>query len=132
MNIGKKLLVSLLAICLIISVLPMSVFAAEDKPYKVGNNTYSDLQTALNAARDGENKTVIVTDNAEVSGAVTIPSGVTLLVPYDATHKAIDPEKDYVTTEATGQNCYVNLTVNGTVTVEGGGVISVGGKFSSS
>ena len=52
-------------------------------PFKVGSNTYWDLPAALTAA--GDSGTVIVNDEYTLpAGNYTIPSGVTLLIPYSA------------------------------------------------
>lgn len=62
------------------------------KPYllKGTKHSFSDLQTALDEARDGSNKVVVVVKDACVpAGEYTIPSGVTLLVPYDTAYTTV-------------------------------------------
>ena len=55
-----------------------------DGVWSVGGAAFDDLDKALTAARQGSSKVVVPMKNVTISGTHTIPSGVTLLVPFDA------------------------------------------------
>ena len=54
--------------------------------FGVGANRYINLSEAITAAQSGSVKTIVVLKDGIVSGSHTIPSGVTLLVPFNASH----------------------------------------------
>ena len=54
--------------------------------FQVGTKRFYDLSDAITAAQNGSDKTIVVAQNGTVSGTHTIPSGVTLLVPYNSTY----------------------------------------------
>lgn len=56
--------------------------------FQVGTKRFYDLGDAITAAQNGSNKTIVVVQNGVVSGTHTIPSGITLLVPYNSTYTA--------------------------------------------
>ena len=74
----------ILTLCLLLAALTLPAHAAN---LYYANNAET-LKSKLTAARNGD--VVILTDDVEISGNITIPAGVTLLVPYDKTDKAID------------------------------------------
>ena len=56
--------------------------------FQVGTKRFYDLGDAITAAQNGSDKTIVVAQNGTVSGTHTIPSGITLLVPYNSTYTA--------------------------------------------
>ena len=56
--------------------------------FQVGTKRFYDLSDAITAAQNGSDKTIVVAQNGTVSGTHTIPSGITLLVPYNSTYTA--------------------------------------------
>lgn len=68
----KRLLSTLLALAMVLSMMPMTVFAADTGEGETdsGITTLDALKTALsNAASDGENKTVTLTQSITVTGS---------------------------------------------------------------
>ena len=70
----KRFLASLLALCLIISLLPATALAAEGDAAQVGETTYATLQEAVTAAEsmDGE---ITVTLLKNVEEGITVSQG---------------------------------------------------------
>ena len=102
----------------------VAVTFATTQPFKVGGNFYTDLQSAITAA--GSSGTIIVVENAYVpAGNYTIPSGVTLLVPFDDAYTCYTttPGSTYSGTVTTGAYKILtlgngaNITVNGSISV---------------
>lgn len=98
-------------------------------------SVYTSLAAAMEAAQAGN--TVVIVNDFELTGAVTIPEGVKLYVPYDADFDA-DGNKDGIasnsgTAFATEEKTYRRMTVaqGASLTVKGelliGGVISYPG-----
>ena len=106
--------------------------------FGVGSDSYYELDKAINAASSGSTKTIILlNDGTLAAGNYTIPSGVTLLIPYDSANTLCttkpttkDRENDYgskdmyyvpeisafrTLTMETG----ANITVNGAISVSG-------------
>lgn len=86
--------------------------------------SYPTLEAALAAAASGD--TVVLTADYVLTDNVTVPSGVTLLIPYDGTYST--GTQDYVVTSTgVAGSAYVTLTVpagtgltvNGTLLVNG-------------
>ena len=112
----------------------VGVTFGEAMPFLVGadnSNTgtaYATLREALNNL--GSNKKITVIQSAYVpAGEYTIPSGVTLLIPYDANYETMTaPTKtqgDGVTYATLSQYCRLtldaeaNITVNGAICIAG-------------
>lgn len=103
---------------------------------------YADLNAALQAAKEGE--TVVLLRSAELNEDITVPAGVTLLVPYSFDNVRISGtgsrELHYANTAANGsvpevtpagENVFVTLRLaGGTLTVEEGALLAVGGVYS--
>lgn len=99
---------------------------------KIGSTSYNTLEDALNAAVSGN--TVVLTKDYTLNKAVTVKSGVTLLIPYDDgnTVSTLTP-KTLTSWSGLGDKPYKKLSLvdGGEITVEG--AISVGGQqFSTS
>ncbi len=90
-------------------------------------NYYHDFSTAITAAASSSSKVVLPIANGTLypseAGSYTIPSDVTLLIPYDAgnTIKNASPSYTYV-----GKN-YSNPTIYRTLTFDDGVILNVSG-----
>lgn len=113
----------------------MGVTFDTSHPFKVGSTLHDDLQSAINAAASGSNKTIIVVDSAYVPkptdrDAYEIPSGVTLLVPYDNDY-TLKTTKPVVAAQHTDPTLFMKLVLaEGTVIVNKG-AICVGATMAS-
>jgi len=109
--------------------------------YLVGETGYETISEAISAAQSGTDKTIVLLQDVTWENDVTIPSGVTLLIPNNAYHKLYTdfPETGQMyraipEDESTAEHQYedrsfvykkLTLASNVTVTVEG--AISLGG-----
>lgn len=100
--------------------------------FKVGSTPYTDLNAANAAAAGGSNKTIVCTrDGILPPGNYTISNGVKLYIPYSSSESS--QTTPAVVTTAAGLSVYRKLvmTEGANITVENGGVISVGGQIMS-
>ncbi|MDY5595818.1 MAG: InlB B-repeat-containing protein [Oscillospiraceae bacterium] len=122
----------LLTLTMLLTLLPTVVFAADDPAAQYGDNEYTTLSDALTAAQEGGGGTVRLLRDYTLEEDVTVPSGVTLLVPCMDNDAGYDASTGYCpdgtnTAGVTGANgtryCTltipqgVTLTVMGTVLV---------------
>lgn len=103
--------------------------------FQVGTTTlkWDNLNDAIISTRNNSSGYVKQLESCTISGKYTIPSGVTLLIPFDETEALYTTTPAYTTT-AEAQKAYKTLTMapDSSITVDGG-AISVGGKhFTSS
>ena len=103
--------------------------------FQVGTTTlkWDNLNDAIISTRNNSSGYVKQLESCTISGKYTIPSGVTLLIPFDETEALYTTTPPYTTT-AEAQKAYKTLTMapDSSITVDGG-AISVGGKhFTSS
>lgn len=102
------------------------------KPFLVCSSTSATTGTAYATLREaldnlGSNKKIVVVQNAYVpAGNYTIPSGVTLLVPYSADYKVSGQSVQRTTTNANTN--YMTLTIGSgaNITVASNAAIEVG------
>ena len=141
----KRLLSLALALLMVLSLLPTTVFAASASEavqavayeasttatFSVGGTTYTDLNAAISAAESGSTKTIVVASDGMLSGSYTIPAGVTLLVPFDDANTLYTTEPGVVESLA-DQTAYRTLTLNSGASITVKGAISVGGKLFTS
>ncbi len=109
------------------TIIPVFASAVGSAWFSVGSNLYSDLPSAITAAANGTNKTVAVAANGTLpAGSYTIPSGITLLIPFDAGHTCYTTMPAQTETRATPA-VYRTLTMasGAKITVASGGAISV-------
>ena len=71
----------LLTLAMLLTLLPTVVFAADDPAAQYGDIKYATLSDALTAAQEGGGGTVRLLRDYTLEEDVTVPSGVTLLVP---------------------------------------------------
>lgn len=122
----------LLTLAMLLTLLPTVAFAADDPVAQYGDTPYTTLSEALTAAQKGGGGTVRLLRDYTLEENVTVPSGVTLLVPCMDNDAGYDAGTGYCpdgksTAGGTGANgtryCTltipqgVTLTVMGTVLV---------------
>ena len=91
-----------------------------------GNLVYGDLNTAANMAKNADNKTVVLMNDGTLpAGDYTIPSGVTLLIPFDEGNTLYTSEPESVASKA-------NPTTYRTLTMASGANITINGALSLS
>lgn len=107
-------------------------FVADTAPtLKVGTDKYYDWQEAIDAAdSSATDKIIKVLQDSVMEGDYIIPSGVTLLIPFNAAEDCYTEKPESVKTPGTRSE-YCRLTVNGTLTVSPGGAVSVSAKHCS-
>ena len=99
--------------------------------FSVNKTSYTDLNAAIAAAVNGDDKTIVVATDGTLSGNYTIPAGVTLLVPFDDASTLYTTEPEAVESLA-NQTAYRTLTLNSGASITVNGAISVGGKLFTS
>ena len=101
--------------------------------FETGGQPFDDLGDAVTYAQaNGQSKITLATDGS-IGGSYTIPTGITLLIPFDEAGTLYTTTPAYTRTAET-QKAYKTLTMaaGSSITVNGG-AISVGGKhFTSS
>ena len=101
--------------------------------FETGGQVFDDLNDAVAYAQaNGQSKITLATDGS-ISGNYTIPTGITLLIPFDEAGTLYTTTPASTTTAET-QKAYRTLTMaTGSSITVNGGAISVGGKhFTSS
>ena len=98
--------------------------------FSVGSQTYSDLNDAITAAQSGTDKTIVVATDGALTGSYTIPTGVTLLVPFDAA-ATLYKETPTATRTAAAAKAYRKLVLSAGASLNVEGAISVGGQYFS-
>ena len=96
--------------------------------FETGGQPFDDLGDAVTYAQANSQNKITLASDGKITGTYTIPSGVTLLIPFDAARTLYTSEPGYVNTAET-QKAYKTLTMasGSSITVDGG-AISVGGK----
>ena len=101
--------------------------------FETGGQRFADLNKAIAEAQKNLPAIITLAESGKITGNYTIPSKVTLLIPFDETEALYTTTPAYTTT-AEAQKAYKTLTMapDSSITVDGG-AISVGGKhFTSS
>ena len=101
--------------------------------FETGGQVFDDLNDAVAYAQTNRQSKITLATDGSISGTYTIPTGITLLIPFDAAGTLYTTTPAYTTTAET-QKAYKTLTMaaGSSITVNGG-AISVGGKhFTSS
>lgn len=92
-----------------------------------GGKTFDDIDEASEYAADNKQSTVILSKSGTYDKSSTVPSGITLLIPFDAANTVYTTAPEYVeTTEA--QSAYKTLTLKNGATITVNGTLSVSGK----
>lgn len=101
--------------------------------FETGGQPFDDLGDAVSYAQENSQSKITLAADGSISGTYTIPTGITLLIPFDEAGTLYTTTPAY-TTVAETQKAYKTLTMaaGSSITVNGG-AISVGGKhFTSS
>ncbi|MBQ6153623.1 MAG: InlB B-repeat-containing protein [Ruminococcus sp.] len=102
--------------------------------FEVGSSGFTDLNSAISFAQSGTIKTVVLaTDGTLPQGNYTIPSGITLLIPFDAAGTVFTNEPEVTYGNYTTPSAFRTLTMqaNTKITVASGGAICANSKLSS-
>jgi hypothetical protein len=94
----------------------------------VASPLYYDLTVAANAASTASNKVVLPTANGVLYGSHTIPSGVTLLIPFDAANTLYTTKPGINKAAPSGQSAFRKLTLAQDASITVNGAISVSAK----
>ena len=101
--------------------------------FETGGQPFDDLNEAVTYAQTNRQSKITLATDGSISGTYTIPTGITLLIPFDEAGTLYTTTPAYTTATET-QKAYKTLTMaaGSSITVNGG-AISVGGKhFTSS
>ena len=103
---------------------------ADAAVFTVGKDYYTDFVTAITAAQSGGGVVVVAQSGTLAAGDYTIPSDVTLLVPFDAANTVYTTKPENTKSGYSKPTLYRKLTLapNVNITVADGGAISVGSK----
>ncbi|MBQ6849227.1 MAG: hypothetical protein IJN76_04130 [Clostridia bacterium] len=118
------------------------VFVAGDPAhFAVGGQRFYDLSEAVAAAQAGSDKKIVVIKDGTVTGTHTIPSGITLLVPYNDANSAHGKNPSCTSYDdllgGKGSVAWVQptryrtLTLGADAHITVNGVIEVGGRHAS-
>ena len=89
--------------------------------------TFDDIDEASEYAAANKQSTVILLKSGTYDKNSTVPSGITLLIPFDAANTVYTTAPEYVET-AEAQSAYKTLTLKSGATITVNGVLSVSGK----
>lgn len=100
--------------------------------FETGGQRFADLNEAVVYARANNQNKITLASDGKITGNYTIPSGVTLLIPFDEAGTLYTTTPAFTTT-AEAPKAYKTLTMaaGSSITVNGG-AISVGGKHYTS
>lgn len=95
------------------------------------NTLFADLGNAVGYATNNSQTQITLISDGTIYGSYTIPSGITLLIPYDSTYTAMDVEPGCTDANYTNPSKYMKLTMadGAKLTVEG--TLEVGAKHSA-
>lgn len=102
-SIKKKVLGLVASIAMVLSlfVLPVSVNAATDEPYQVGNETFATMRQAVDAVEDGG--TITLLDNDPDATGIAIDSGKNFTIDFNGfTYTLVGPGAGSTGTETNG------------------------------
>ena len=95
--------------------------------FETGGQLFDDLNDAVAYAQANNLDKITLASDGKITGTYTIPSGVTLLIPFDETGTLYANEPGYVgKAEAQKAHRILTMAPNSSITVDG--AISVGGK----
>ena len=98
--------------------------------FETGGQVFDDLNDAVTYAQaNGQSKITLETDGS-IGGSYTIPTGITLLIPFDEA-KTCYTTTPAPTTSQAGAKVFRTLTMaeGSSITLENGAAISVGGQY---
>jgi len=110
-------------------------FVSADTPvFDVDTTFFTDLNQAVAYAQsNNKSKITLISDGTLPAGDYTIPSGKTLLIPFDEAQTLYTTKPDVVYGSHANPSAFRTLTMTdgANITVENGGAISVGSKLSA-
>lgn len=98
--------------------------------FETGGLVYDDLTNAITAASGKPSALITQVGDGTISGSYTIPSGVTLLIPFDEAG-TLYRETPTATRETPATKPFRTLTMaaGSSITLENGAALSVGGQY---
>ena len=98
--------------------------------FDVDGKSFIDLEKAVDYASKSGKKLVTLVEDGSISGNYTIPSGITLLIPFDEA-KTCYAATPTATTAASAAKPFRTLTMaeGSSITLASGAAISVGGQY---
>ena len=112
-----------------------AIFAPTDSAvFEVGGKVFDDLDCAISYAQTNQKEKIALLSDGTLTGNYTIPSGITLLIPFDTVGTLYRDTPAYVqegkTAEAQKPFRTLTMAAGASITVDGN--ISVGGKHYAS
>ncbi len=102
--------------------------------FETGGQLFTDLNESISYAQNNhQDKVTLVADGSLPAGDYTIPSGITLLIPFDEAHTLYKDSPVVVYNSHDIPTPYKTLTMEegAAITIASGGAISLGSKLSS-
>ena len=102
--------------------------------FETDGKLFTDLNEAIRVAQETNNNVVTLVGNGTLSGNYTIPTGVTLLIPFDSAHtlyKGTPQLASQSTQPATKGSVYKKLTLTDGSSLSVNGEVSIGGRLRS-
>ena len=99
--------------------------------FETGGQLYTDLNQAVQYAQNHQLAKITLKSSGSISGQYTIPSGITLLIPFDdaGTMYTTTPKVLSEGSESTDKDEYRRLTLTGGSSLTVNGAVSVGGQY---
>ena len=98
--------------------------------FDVDGKSFIDLEKAVDYARKSGKKLVTLVEDGSISGNYTIPSGITLLIPFDEAKTCYTATPKATTVESAAKPFRTLTMAEGSsITLAKGAAISVGGQY---
>ena len=98
--------------------------------FDVDGKSFIDLEKAVDYARKNGKKLVTLVEDGSISGNYTIPSGITLLIPFDEAKTCYAATPTATTVESAAKPFRTLTMAEGSsITLASGAAISVGGQY---
>lgn len=99
--------------------------------FETAGQRFVDLNDAIAEAQKKRPATIVLASDGSIAGNYTIPSGVTLLIPFDeaGTLYKATPTATRVITPATKPFRTLTMAADSSITLASGAAISVGGQY---
>ena len=102
-------------------------FVSEDVPvFSNAGQNFTDFDAAVQSAQTESDKTIVLVSDGVLSGAHTVPAGITLLIPFNDAHQL------YTETPETTDNTYMEPAAYKTLSLAAGASLDVQGAMSLS
>ena len=89
------------------------------------NQQYASIEKGVEVANSRSSETVVVSANSTINSNLVIANGTTLLLPYNDSRG----EKEFLKTGSISKKYQVALAADKTITIENGGVLTIGGQL---